>query len=67
MERVLSKIEMVVAFACSATIAALSVGYIAIEELAISSETVRATALVSAGLIGSNIVIETIIKAGKAK
>ena len=67
MKKARSMIETVVAFGCSAAIAALSIGYIAIDELGISSETVRASALLSAGLIGSNIVIEAVTKARKAK
>jgi hypothetical protein len=67
MEKVLGKIETVVAFACSATIAALSIGYIAIDELGISPEEIRFVALLCAGVVGSNIVIEAFGKARKSK
>jgi small neutral amino acid transporter SnatA (MarC family) len=63
----LNRIERVVAFACSATIAALAIAHIALENLNISAETVRVSALLSAGLIGGNIVMEAVEKACKSK
>jgi len=67
MEKTLCKIETVVAFACSATIAALSIGYMAIDELGISPEEIRFLALLCAGVVGSNIVMEAIGKARMSK
>jgi hypothetical protein len=60
-------IERGVAFACSATIAALAIAHIALEDLNISAETVRVSALLSAGLIGGNIVMEAVGKVHKSK
>lgn len=63
----LGKIERVVSFACSATISALVIAYVALEDLNISAEVIRGSALLSAGLIGCNLVIEALEKAGKSK
>jgi hypothetical protein len=63
----LIRIDRVVAFGCSATIAAVVIAHIALEEFNIPDETVRVSALLCAGLIASNIVIEAVENARRIK
>jgi hypothetical protein len=58
MKQILSRIEDAVSFICSAVIAALSVAYIACEQLDFSPEVVRLSALISAVLIGAKVLLE---------
>jgi hypothetical protein len=60
-------IERVVAFACSATITAVVIAYIALEDLNIPAETVRVSALLCAGFIGGNVAAQAVEKTRKSK
>jgi hypothetical protein len=57
MEVNFTKIEAAVSFVCSAIIAALSIGYVASEELRLPPLLIRLFALLSAVLIGGVLII----------
>jgi hypothetical protein len=67
MEKILRKIELVVAFTCSAAISSMVIAHIAFDGLSIAPATIREIALLFTGFIAGIVAVDSIRSSGKTR